>query len=284
MTVLAAGGVVLRDGKVALVHRPAYDDWTLPKGKLEPGEDLLEAALREVAEETGLRCLLGPPLGTTEYVDARGRDKTVHSWAMAATAGRLAPTREIDEARWVPIEEAPAQLTHERDREVLVRAQALLPRGPVPVFLVRHAKAGDRKKWEAPDDLRPLTRAGRVQADAIRDALAGRNPVVVVSSPYVRCVETVQPLADVCGLPLQHAPELAEGAAAEEALDLLTTAATFGPAVACTHGDVQAAAIDSLAGSGTDISKPLRFAKGSTWELTLDRGRFTDGRYLPPPA
>jgi len=283
-SVEAAGGVVVRDGRVALVHRPAYDDWTLPKGKLEPDEDRLGAAVREVAEETGLRCLVGPPLGTIGYVDARGRDKTVHYWAMAATGDLLEPTKEVDDARWVSLDDAPGQLTHERDREVLARAAPLLPSGPVAVFLVRHAKAGDRDDWDAPDELRPLTRPGRVQADALAGLLAERRPVVLVSSPYVRCVETLEPLAAALGLPVQHDDALAEGAPADDALALLAAAPTFGPAVACTHGDVQQAVVESLVEAGVALTAPLRFAKGSTWELTLERGRLRSGRYLPPAA
>lgn len=284
MRVEAAGGVVVRNGCVALVHRPAYDDWTLPKGKLEPGEDLLRAAVREVAEETGLRSLLGPALGTVDYVDGLGRDKTVHYWAMTATAGALAPTKEIDEARWVPVADAASHLTYERDREVLARASAHLASTPVSVYLVRHAKAGNRDKWDAPDELRPLTRPGREQADGLVALLADARPAVLVSSPYVRCVETLEPLARACELPVQHAEELAEGAATDDALDLLRAAATFGPAVACTHGDVQHAVVDALQQAGAAVSSPLRFAKGSTWELTLERGRFTAGRYEPPPT
>ena len=283
MTIEAAGGVVVRNGRVALVHRPAYDDWTLPKGKLEPGETRLAAAVREVAEETGLRCLVGPTLGSIEYVDARGRDKTVYYWAMAATGDVLAPTKEVDDARWVRLADAAEQLTYERDREVLARAAALIPSGAVSVLLVRHAKAGDRDRWDAPDELRPLTKSGRAQAEALVGVLMERDPAVLASSPYIRCVETLEPLAEACGLPVQHAGQLAEGAPTDEAVELLAAAATFGPAVACTHGDVQHEVIDAIEQAGGRLPRPLRFAKGSTWELTHDGGRFTRGRYLAPP-
>ena len=123
----AAGGVVVgRAREVVLVHRPKYDDWTLPKGKLEPGEAPLEAALREVLEETGLECRAGPLLGTIEYVDGHGRDKTVDYWLMEAAGDELAPTGEVDEARWVPLADAGALLSYERDRDVLARAAAFV--------------------------------------------------------------------------------------------------------------------------------------------------------------
>jgi 8-oxo-dGTP diphosphatase len=118
--VRAAGGVVVRPGgEVAVVHRPKYDDWTLPKGKLDPGESFEEAALREVEEETGLRCRLGRELPSTRYTDAKGRPKLVRYWEMEPIEGAFSPTDEIDELRWLPPEEAADLLSYERDREVL---------------------------------------------------------------------------------------------------------------------------------------------------------------------
>ncbi|HEX8053666.1 MAG TPA: NUDIX hydrolase [Thermoleophilaceae bacterium] len=117
--VLAAGGVVRRDGLVAVVHRPKYDDWTLPKGKLDEGESFEEAALREVEEETGLRCELGEELESTTYRDRHGREKLVRYWAMTPASGEFEPNREVDELRWVTPDEARALLTYERDRDVL---------------------------------------------------------------------------------------------------------------------------------------------------------------------
>jgi 8-oxo-dGTP pyrophosphatase MutT (NUDIX family) len=122
--VRAAGGLVCRKGdggavEIVLVHRPAYDDWAFPKGKLQRGESEQDAALREVEEETGLRCRLGREVGTTAYRDPRGRPKTVRYWQMAPAGGVLAPTNEVDEARWVALSDAPRELTYARDRELL---------------------------------------------------------------------------------------------------------------------------------------------------------------------
>lgn len=122
-TVRAAGGLVVREGangsEILVVHRPAYDDWSFPKGKLEPGEGEEEAAVREVEEETGLRCRLDRELATTRYRDARGRPKTVRYWLMTPVAGALAAANEIDDARFVPVAAASGLLTYERDRELL---------------------------------------------------------------------------------------------------------------------------------------------------------------------
>ncbi len=123
-TVQAAGGVVWRRSpagriEVLLVHRPRYDDWSVPKGKLDPGEDHATAAVREVEEETGLRCSLGPELASTSYVDRKGRPKQVRYWAMTATGGDFTATDEVDEVRWVPLEEAGSLLSYARDTDVV---------------------------------------------------------------------------------------------------------------------------------------------------------------------
>jgi len=128
--VRAAGGLVCRRGEngvleIAIVHRPAYDDWAFPKGKLHLGESEEEAALREVEEETGLRCRLDRELGTTRYHDSHGRSKTVRYWTMTPIGGALAPAHEVDDARWVSLVEAPDLLTYDRDVELLARLEAL---------------------------------------------------------------------------------------------------------------------------------------------------------------
>ena len=122
--VQAAGGVVWRRSpagglEILLVHRPRYDDWTVPKGKLDDGEDHATAALREVAEETGLHCALGPELATTSYRDRRGRPKQVRYWAMTPIGGDFTPTDEVDEVRWVSVEAEPSLLSYARDLPVL---------------------------------------------------------------------------------------------------------------------------------------------------------------------
>jgi 8-oxo-dGTP diphosphatase len=116
--VKAAGGVVRRDGRIAIVHRPRYDDWSLPKGKLDPGETWEEAALREVREETGLECSLGEELSSTRYHDRKGRSKLVRYWLMDPVGGEFAPNDEVDELRWLTPAEAAALLTYPRDKEL----------------------------------------------------------------------------------------------------------------------------------------------------------------------
>lgn len=125
--VRAAGGLLFRrrpdaSVEVVLVHRPAYDDWTFPKGKLHPGETEEAAAMREVEEETGLHAQLVRDLGTSSYHDSSGRPKTVRYWEMTPIDGVLGPANEIDDARWIPLEDAARMLTYARDRELLARA------------------------------------------------------------------------------------------------------------------------------------------------------------------
>ncbi len=127
-SVRAAGGVVWRrsdgDVEIAVVHRPRYDDWSLPKGKLDEGEGFEDAALREVEEETGLRCRLGRDLGETHYEDRKGRPKVVRYWAMTDCDGEFEPNEEVDELRWVPIADAKGVLTYDFDRELVDRVAA----------------------------------------------------------------------------------------------------------------------------------------------------------------
>lgn len=117
--VRAAGGIVVRDGLVLLVHRPKYDDWTFPKGKADPGETDEECAAREVEEETGLRCVLGTELPSTRYVDSHGRPKSVRWWRMDAVSGTFAVSDEVDEIGWLTPEDAAARLSYDRDRVLL---------------------------------------------------------------------------------------------------------------------------------------------------------------------
>ena len=127
--VLAAGGVPWRrtpDGhvEVLLIHRPKYDDWSFPKGKLDSGETFEDAAIREVEEETGLRCTFGPELPSPTYRDNKGRSKLVRYWTMSDCAGEFYPTDEVDEVRWVPLQDADQMLSYDHDREVLRALQA----------------------------------------------------------------------------------------------------------------------------------------------------------------
>ena len=151
------------------------------------------------------------------------------------------------------------------------------------VYLIRHAKALDRSTWSEPDALRPLSKTGHRQAAA----LAGQFDTVrferVLSSPSVRCVQTIEPLAKREGLAIEHADELAEGGSGSDALELVLAVAASGPVAACTHGDVLLDALAALRAGGVPLSGPLECKKGSTWLLEAEGGSFRSGTYLPPP-
>jgi 8-oxo-dGTP pyrophosphatase MutT (NUDIX family) len=123
--VRAAGGVLVRDGRIALVHRPKYDDWTLPKGKLEPGESFQDAAVREVREETGMQGALREELAPVEYTDPKGRPKTVRYWRMELVEGDFVPNNEVDELRWLTPDDAARALTYDHDRGNVLMAARL---------------------------------------------------------------------------------------------------------------------------------------------------------------
>lgn len=147
---------------------------------------------------------------------------------------------------------------------------------------MRHAKAGSRRNWEGPDRDRPLSGKGRRQAEGLVHLLADRPVRRVLSSPYVRCVQTVEPLAEKLGLPVEEAPALAEDAAPADAVELLRSLASSS-AVLCTHGDLIPPVLDTLAASeGLPLPPDYPYAKGSVWELDVLNGRWLAARYLPP--
>lgn len=224
----AAGGVVRRRGEVLLVHRPKYDDWTLPKGKAKRGETDEDCALREVVEETGLRCRLGRELETTRYRALAG-PKVVRYWEMTPLVGEFEPSAEVDEIRWLPPDEASALLSYERDAEVL---ESL---GRPPLLFVRHASAGDRDDWGGNDTKRPLDSKGRRQAEELVERLDPYELSRIVSSPAVRCVQTLEPLAARRGLEIETTSDLVEGVDPERVRRLMNDFRST-PAVLCGHG------------------------------------------------
>lgn len=281
--VRAAGGILRRvvDGEVhtVLVHRPRYDDWSFPKGKVEDGESLREAAVREVREETGLEARIGGELPSSSYRDGEGRSKVVSYWFMDAVAGSdLRPTGEVDEARWLTLPDARATLTHERDRELLDVAAA----AGESVYLVRHAKAGDREAWAEDDRLRPLSKTGRRQAKGLVRTLADRSIGHIASSPAVRCLDTVRPLATQRGQEIDVREELFEGAPLEGLLALADDARSVGTVV-CAHGDLIPEAIEHYEARGARVGAERGWKKGSVWVLKHEAGVIVRATYIPPP-
>ena len=281
--VRAAGGVLWRyvDGelRVALVHRPKYDDWSLPKGKLEPGEPAVVGALREIREETGLSAVAGRTLGVSRYrVLDRGRDveKTVQWWAMRAVDGAFEPNAEVDALRWLPLPSALARVTSGYDCAPL-QAFAQQPPETTTVLLVRHAWAGTSEQWDGDDDERPLDERGRRQAQALVDVLAAYAPTRVLSAPLVRCVDTVRPAAQRLDVPVEPVPAAAEDAGPPALVALLHDLVEKGePVAVCSQGGAIPAAVTQLAGL-PDPDAP----KGSVWALSFSDRHLVDAHHTP---
>lgn len=150
------------------------------------------------------------------------------------------------------------------------------------VYLVRHAKAGERGAWEGDDTQRPLTKRGQRQAEGLRDLLREEAFDHVVSSPYVRCIQSVVPLASTLSLSIEVSDALAEGASLHDAAALVRKFAYHG-AVLCTHGDVVPMLLSHYEASGVELRDAREWPKGSTWVLKCEAGEVVSGRFVPPP-
>jgi 8-oxo-dGTP diphosphatase len=151
------------------------------------------------------------------------------------------------------------------------------------VYLVRHAKAKNRAKWTEPDYLRPLTKAGLAQAAMLPELYTEQPFSRLFTSPYIRCVQTLEPLAEARNLPLEIADALAEGTSLGEALELLLSLGAEGPAVCCTHADVMFDVVEELVAAGVRLEGAFEFEVAGTWVLEVEGRTFTSGRYLPRP-
>src|SRR6516225_2185196 len=211
----AAGALIWRGGaqgiETALVHRPRYDDWSFPKGKATPGEHVLLTAVREVAEEAGVRVALGRRLPSTHYI-TQGRPKWVDYWAgRPVSPDAFAPGDEVDAMAWLPLAAAAERLSYAHDLAVL-DGFAAGPADTTPVILIRHADAVGRKTWHRAghtDDLdRPLSIKGEVDAQALGHILSSFAPGRVISSAAQRCLATVGPYAGLTGAVVETEPVL----------------------------------------------------------------------------
>ncbi len=285
--VLAAGAVLWRPGpdgvEVAVVHRPRYDDWTLPKGKLEPGEHLARCAVREIQEETGQVAVLGRYLTDLDYVQSSGLRKRVRYWSAASGAGRFTPNREVDDVRWLPADAARSLLSYPRDLTPLDRFGDGPP-ATTTLVLVRHGSAGNRSTWLGDDDLRPLDDVGRRQALAIADVLHCYGVERVISADVARCVETVRPMADSLGAAVDYDPVLAEHAYPAHVDDAIAhireIAAASRHAVLCSQGSVIPDLVARL-GTLDKVAVPhtIPSRKGSAWVLSFDGSTCVDASY-----
>lgn len=281
----AAGGLLWRhaddgDTEILIAHRPRYDDWAYPKGKLDAGETLIECALREVHEETGYTCTAGAYLGETEFTMPSGITKVVAYWAMEVVDGSFEPNDEIDEIAWVPVAELPVRLSYEVDAELVAQLPDTWTDPPSRIILTRHAHAGDRFRWSGDDDSkRPLSAKGEAEANGIVAQLSGFAIDRILSSHATRCIDTVAPLASARGIEIEIEDALWEETPYADVRALIEKTRHV-PTVLSTHGPIVAAAIHAI--TGASIGVPME--KGSTWILDFTEGRLAAANYLPPPS
>ena len=282
--VRAAGGVLYRRAgdtvEVCLVHRPRYDDWSLPKGHLDGDEPALLAAVREVAEETGVAGRPELRLRTVEYTLPDGRDKAVDFWLMSTGGQALDPqdTHEVDVAVWLPAAEAIERLTYPDERPLVATAAGIPPVTAV-AGLVRHAHAGDRKKWSGKDSLRPIDERGRSQAESAAELYRLFEPKRLVAATPLRCKQTLEPLSAALGdLPIVLDSAFAEpadpddaAAKAKVALHRLLELQSGPTTVVCSQGKLIPHLLAAL--RGEDDHTPYKTPKGSGWVITWAEDR-----------
>lgn len=288
---LAAGAVLWRPldvtgaAEVAVIHRPRYDDWSLPKGKVDPGETGPVAAVREVEEETGFRAHLGRRLTTVSYPVDQGR-KTVRYWAARCVSGQFTVNDEVDELRWLSAAQAMKALTYARDRKVLRRFLSS-PADTRTVMIVRHATAGSKARYSGDDRKRPLDKRGRAQAESLVAQLLSFGAGELFAADRVRCRQTLDPLAEELGTVIRSEPELTEEAYADNRKAgrrrVLEIAAKSDNPVICTQGKVIPDLIEWWC--ERDGVRPDKSGnrKGSTWIMSLCEGRLIAADHIGSP-
>ncbi|KAA0024238.1 NUDIX hydrolase [Antrihabitans cavernicola] len=292
--IFAAGAVLWRasptapgEAEVALIHRPRYDDWSFPKGKIESGETAIIAATREVGEETGIGCRLGRHISRVTYaVPGHRKLKRVDYWAAEAAAGKFVPNNEVDELRWVPADHAVDELSYPVDRQVL-RSFLRYPADTKTVLIVRHAKAGRSERYRGDDRLRPLDTLGRKQAAALEPQLAAFGATHVHSADRTRCVRTVQPLADSLKVDIKLEPLLSEEDYAADRdggrARARKIASKSGVRVICSQGKVIPDLVRWWAERDGISLPPARNRKASMWVLSLSNDKLVAADHVDSP-
>jgi len=277
--IFAAGAVIWRRNKkkveIALVHRPRYDDWSLPKGKQDPGEAMIACAYREVIEETNLKVAFGPYIGDTEYFVADGLKK-VHYWSarLDDNSPEFHPNDEVDLLEWHSIESALDKATRDSDREIIEKF-VTVPFDSYPLIMLRHAKALAREEWQGEDEDRPLQQLGQQQARRALSIYQVYGLTQIHTSDAVRCHDTVEQMAKALEIPLTITNKVSEYTwkknkekAIEYAKDLIKVNE---PIILCSHNPVLPRMMAKLT-KKIDFDYPTnKLEPGEAWVLHHDK-------------
>jgi 8-oxo-(d)GTP phosphatase len=288
---MAAGAVLWRANgaaaapEIAIIHRPRYDDWSLPKGKVEPGETEPVTAVREVHEETGYTAHLGRRLIAVSYPLEQGVKK-VRYWAARCVDGSFAPNDEVDELKWLPVDEAMNQLGYALDRKVLRHFE----KGPIDsrtMLIVRHGTAGSKSRYKGDDRKRPLDKRGRAQAESLVGQLLAFGASELYAADRVRCHQTLEPLAEELGVTIHNEPALTEEAYADNRKTarhrILEIAAAGRTPVICTQGKVIPDLIAWWCERDEVRPDKSQNRKGSTWVMSMADGKLVAADHIGSP-
>ena len=291
---LAAGAVLWRGDlqdpdsiEVAMIHRPHYNDWSLAKGKVDPGESLPTTAAREILEETGYEVRLGKLLGKVTY-PVLDRTKVVYYWIAEVIGGEFQVNSEVDQLRWVSIDEAMELTSYEVDRGVLEKARKRLGLPATStVLLVRHGHAYDRNNWHGKDYLRPLDKKGRRQAEMLVPMLLPFHPEHIVSAVPERCQATAAPLADELQIDVVTSKNLGDDRFNEDPevtidafMDIVNEGGT---SVVVSQGDTIPAIVQELFDNSMLSIDEVPCKKASTWALFFRDGELIGADYMASP-
>jgi 8-oxo-dGTP diphosphatase len=275
------------DVTIAIIHRPRYDDWSLPKGGVDPGESHIQAAFREVLEETGVRAFFGPEIGTVDY-EVNGVTKEVRYWLAEADQFNAATPNpeEVDAVEWLSISDAIEKLSNSDDREI-VRMAGEFGFGSTPLVLLRHTKALKRDLWDGDDGDRPLEHVGQIQAAKIPAIYTPYAIEKIYSSDAIRCVQTIEAMAAEYGITPIYSSEISEFGFekdSEKALDYaLSVMLSNKPSVMCSHNPVLPKLVKKLIGKKNFKRLSAELKPGDSFVLHHRDGEVIAVDWTPAP-
>lgn len=273
--ILAAGVVIYRDAKdneieIAIIHRPKYDDWSFPKGKLEIGESLIACAYREVLEETNIQTQFGPFLGEVNYTTAEG-EKNVSYWSAKAIAQTpFHANAEVDQLKWVAVKKVAELLTLKSDKKIFDIFLKVTPHSS-PLILLRHAKAISRDEWQGDEDDRPLDSLGQLQAKRFLSTYQVFNLQQIHTSDAIRCYDSVDLLAKSLDIKLEVTNKLSESSYRrdkEKAIDYVKELIkTQSPTLICSHNPILPKMLNKLTKKSEVESDDEKLLPAAAWVI-----------------